>query len=145
MAGSSRRRIGHHPFISLASLELDRVGRLPPWDCQGNGCFYVRQPAWAAKDDWVKLAGDIALEAAHDLSCAQALGGPSFDVSKGAWIAAHAGQCDGVQGRVGLSVTAPVESMPVRFARRGRDRADPAERREAGLVAESVGNCHRPR
>src|SRR6476620_9694871 len=43
-----------------------------------------------------------------------------------------------VQGAIGLAVAATVETVPVRFAGRGRYRADPAQRCEASFAAQSI-------
>src|ERR1700760_2773541 len=48
------------------------------------------------------LAGDIELEAAHDLGFGLALGGAAGDVVPGLLVTAHADQGDAPQGTVGL-------------------------------------------
>ena len=59
-----------------------------------------------------RLAGDVAFQAAHDLSGVQALGLASPDIVASFVIAAHAGQHDPIERRVRLTVTAPVETDP---------------------------------
>ena len=77
----------------------------------------------------VDLAGDVALEAAHDFALGLAFGGAAFDVGAGALAVAQAADGDQVQRAVGLAVTAVVEAMAGRLAGGGRDRARAAEQR----------------
>jgi len=58
------------------------------------------------------FAGDVALEAAHDLGLGLALGGAAGDVVPGRLVAAHADQGDAPQGTVSLPVPAPVQPVP---------------------------------
>ncbi len=59
------------------------------------------------------MAGDVAFQAAHDLCSVEALGSTPGHITTGVGIGAHAGEDDAVEGSVGLTVTAPVESIPV--------------------------------
>ncbi len=59
------------------------------------------------------LAGDITLEAPHDLSLGLAFGGAAGDVVLGRLVAAHADQGDAPQGAVGLPIAAAVQPVPV--------------------------------
>src|SRR6188472_686965 len=74
----------------------------------------------AGGEDAVKLAGDVALEAAPDLTAGLAFGGASGDVFLGRWAGSDAGQGDGVDCAVQGSVAAAVESVPNRLAAAGR-------------------------
>ena len=90
-----------------------------------SGCFL-----W---EIGVKLAGDVALEAAHDFAFGQALFESPFDVATGLGVAGHAGHDDAPEGYVGLPVAAAVQPMPAMgFAAGGGDRRDSAESGEAG-------------
>ena len=60
----------------------------------------------------VDLAGDVALQAAHDLSFALAFGGATLDVAPGSWVFAHADEHDAPERFVGLAVAARVQSFP---------------------------------
>jgi len=71
----------------------------------------------------VDLAGDVALEAAHDFTLGFAFAGSAFGVGAGALAVAQATDGDQVQRTVGLAVAAGVEAMAGGFARGGRDRA----------------------
>src|SRR5512135_1494095 len=59
----------------------------------------------------VDLAGDVALEAAHDFALGLAFGGAAFDVGAGAVAVAQPADCDEMKGAVGLAVAAVVEAM----------------------------------
>ena len=74
----------------------------------------------------VELAGDVALEAAADLTGGLSLGGAPGDVGAGPGAAAHPGQRDGVNGAVQGPVPAAVEPVPDGLAAAGRDRAGAA-------------------
>jgi hypothetical protein len=81
------------------------------------------------------FAGDIALEASHDLVFGFAFGQASGDVVAGGLVAAHPHDQDDVQGTVGVAV----ESVPNGFAAGGFQRADFAEFGEGGVAADPVG------
>ncbi len=55
------------------------------------------------------------------------------DIGAGAFVEAHAGEHDGVQGVVGGPVAAAVEAVAVGASGRGRDRRDPGQVRERGF------------
>ena len=59
----------------------------------------------------VDLAGDVALEAADDLSFAEAFGGAALDVVDGGLVAPHSDQGDDVEGAVGGAVASSAESV----------------------------------
>src|SRR5436189_5782243 len=59
----------------------------------------------------VELAGDVALQDAHDLADRLSFRDATGDVFAGAFIAAHAREHDPPQGMIGLAVPAGVESM----------------------------------
>ena len=64
----------------------------------------------------VELAGDVALQAAHDLAGGASFGEATRDVFAGAFVVAHAGEHDAPERMVGLAVATRVESMSCRFA-----------------------------
>jgi len=68
------------------------------------------------------FAGDVALEAAHDLGLGLALGSAASHVVPGGLVAAHADQGDAPQGAVGLPVAAAVQPVPVSPPGGDRDR-----------------------
>src|SRR5450755_2068372 len=76
------------------------------------------------------LAGDVALEAAHDLALGLAFGGSALDVCAGAVAVAQPADGDEVKRPVGLAVTAVVEAVTGRLAGGRGDRARAAEHRE---------------
>ena len=82
------------------------------------------------------FAGDVALEAAHDLGLGLALGSAASHVVLGGLVAAHEDQRDQPQGAVGLVVAAAVQPVPVRAARRHRYRGGAAEPGEGCFGAE---------
>src|SRR5580693_8072395 len=65
----------------------------------------------------VDLAGDVALEAAHDLALGFAFGGAALDVGAGALAVAQAADGDEVKRSVGLAVAAVVEAVAGGLAR----------------------------
>ena len=83
----------------------------------------------SARQGAVDLAGDVTLEAAHDLGFGFALGEAPVHVGDGAWfVLTEAGQHDPPQGVVGVAVAARVEPVAaVALAGHGGDRSDPAE------------------
>src|SRR5215208_4284287 len=80
------------------------------------------------------LAGDVALEAPHDLSAGPALGGAAGGVVAGGLVPAQSDEHDPVEGGVGLPVAAAVEPMPDGLAGGRLDRAGTAQRREGGVA-----------
>src|SRR5437667_8443643 len=87
----------------------------------------------------VDFADEVALEAAHDLLLGEALFGASFDVGLGGRVVAHPAQGDGVEGAVGLSVAAAVESVAVGAAGAGRQGRGAAQVGQGGFGAQPVG------
>src|SRR5439155_11642520 len=86
----------------------------------------------------VGLAGDVALEAAEDFASVEAFCFASGGVGLGALAVAEAADGDHVEGAVGLSVAAVVESVAAGSAAAGLDRGGGADLREAGLASEPV-------
>jgi hypothetical protein len=86
----------------------------------------------------IDLAGDVAFEAADDLSLAFAFGGASCDVVDGGLVKAHANDHRAVESAVGLSVPAVVEPVALREARAGGDRAGAAELGEGRVGVDAV-------
>jgi hypothetical protein len=87
----------------------------------------------------VDLPGDVALEAANDLSLALALLCAPCYVLLGATISAHPSQTDHVQRTVGLAVATAVETMPDDLAGGGLDGRDTAEAGQGGLATQPLG------
>lgn len=92
-----------------------------------------------AGDEPVDLACDVAFEAAECFATGLAFGDAPVDVAAGAGVPAETGQHDGVEGGVGLPVSAPVEAPTLGFPGGGFDWADAAEGCERGLAAEAFG------
>ena len=65
----------------------------------------------------VDFAGEVALEAAADLSEGAAFGGAALDVGAGSRIHAHAGDDGHVEGTVETSVSTTVDAVPDGVAR----------------------------
>ena len=87
----------------------------------------------------VDLAGEVALEAAHDFGFGLAFGGASSDVDLGGLVPVHAGDDGSVQRGVGLPVAASVEAVAGDFTGRGRNRVSAAQGGERGFAVEPVG------
>jgi hypothetical protein len=98
----------------------------------------VWQPGEVREQGVVGLAGDVALQAAHDFRLALAFGGAAFGVGASALAVAQAADDDQVQRSVRLAITAVVQAMAGRLARGGGDRARAAESGERSLAAQSV-------
>jgi hypothetical protein len=59
----------------------------------------------------VDLAGDLVLEAAHDLALGFAFAGAAIGIGAGAFAVAKATDSDQVQSSVGLAIAARVEAV----------------------------------
>ena len=59
----------------------------------------------------VDLAGEVALQAAADLSWGSTLGGPSFDVAAGARVHPYASHGSHVQGAVETPISTSVDAV----------------------------------
>src|SRR6185312_888895 len=70
----------------------------PLW--RGSAPRYLPGAVCLAGEQRIDLAGDVALEAAHDLGLGLALGGAPGDVVPGLLMTAHADQGDAPQGAV---------------------------------------------
>ena len=94
----------------------------------------------------VDVACDEALQAADDVLLGESLGGAPPDVVDGRLVPAHQHDHDSVERRVGLSLPASNEPVPVRDTRRRGDRASAAELRERCFGADALrfvaGNDH---
>src|ERR1051325_4397401 len=86
----------------------------------------------------VDFAGGVAFEAADDVLFGQSLGGAASEVGAGAGAVAQADDDDAVEGGVGGSVAAAVESVFVGAAAAGLGGCDTAEVGEGGLGVQSV-------
>jgi hypothetical protein len=83
-----------------------------------------------------ELSGDVALQAAFDVTDRLALGHAALHVGLGLGVLAHADQHDGVQRAVELPVAATVQPVADHGARGGLDRGDTAEFGEGRLGAD---------
>ena len=91
---------------------------------------------WWVFEEAVEVAGDVALEAAAGFAWCLAFGDAAGDVGAGGFVAAGAGDDDGVQGAVQSPVAAPAEPVAGLDLAGGRfDRGDPAEASERGVAA----------
>jgi hypothetical protein len=84
----------------------------------------------------VDLAGDVALQATHDLALGLPLGGAPCDVLLGWLMPRHPRHHDAVKRRVGLAITTTVESVAGHLARGRLYGRGTAEHREGGLGAQ---------
>jgi hypothetical protein len=87
----------------------------------------------------VGFAGDVAFEAADDLSGRLALAGAPGHVGLGARVGGDPGEDDPPQGGVGLPAAAAVEAVAALLAGGGVDRAGAAQRGETCLGAQPAG------
>src|SRR5215213_3318981 len=90
------------------------------------------------KQDAVDFSGDITLEAADDLPLGLALLCALGHVFPCTSIHAHSNHADHMQGPVGVSVSASVESMAYHLAGGSFYGRDPAEARERSLAAQTL-------
>src|SRR5947209_8761494 len=86
----------------------------------------------------VRLAGDVALEAAEDLASVEPVSGPFAGVGAGAVAVAEPADGDHVQGPVRLAIATVVEAVAGRAAGAGRDRGGAADPCEGGLAAQAL-------
>lgn len=91
----------------------------------------------------VDLAGEVALEAAHDLGFGLAFGGAPVDVGPGGFVPVHSGDDGAVEGGVGLAVAAAVEPVTGGLSGGGWDWVGATECGESGFVALPLGGCLR--
>ncbi len=70
------------------------------------------------------LAGDVSFQAADHFQAAEPFGAATCHVAAGLVVAAHSGQHDAIQRRVGLAVATSVQSIPYGLTRRGGDGSD---------------------
>src|SRR5215208_7547410 len=106
------------PLFTLVTL-LWSSGAAPGVDV-GLLSRTCRRGTGAARDRHaVDLPGEVALEAAYDLSLTLALLCAPRDVFLRATISAHPGQTDHVQRTVGLPVATAVETVPHDLAEGG--------------------------
>src|SRR5688500_8398806 len=94
---------------------------------------------WRVLEDAEEVAGDVALEAALDLSVGLALGSAPFRVGAGGGVVAEPAENDDVEGPVELAVPEAIEPVAGGHARRRGDRCDTGEVRERGFVTEPPG------
>src|SRR5215203_7475205 len=87
----------------------------------------------------LNLPGNVALEAADDLSLALAFCGTPCDVLLGATISSHSSQTDHVQRSVGLPVATAVETVAHYLPRGGFHRRHSAQTGEGGLTPQPLG------
>src|SRR5271167_1365670 len=99
---------------SAVSGDPDRTGAAV--DRGGFGGRWRLERVEVGEQCVVGLAGDVALETAHDFGLALALGGTAFCVGAGALAVAQAADGDQVQRSVRLAVAAVVEAVAGRLA-----------------------------
>jgi hypothetical protein len=118
---------------SAVSGDPDRTGIAI--DRDGRGGRWGFQRGEVGEQGVVGLAGDVALETAHDFGLGLALGGAAFRVGAGALSVAQAADGDQVQRSVRLAIAAVVEAVAGALAGGGGDRARAAESGERPLAA----------
>ena len=106
---------------------------MPPISGKGPGC------GLEAGEVVVDLAGDVALQAAHDVELGQALVGPPLDIGPGRWVAAHPDRRDPPQGVVSPAIAAAMQPVAVGAARGRGDGGGAAQMREGGLATPPLG------
>src|SRR5215213_8679705 len=87
----------------------------------------------------VDLPGDVALEAADDLSLALAFCGAPCNVLLCATVSSHPSQTDHVQRTVGVPVATSVEAVTHYLSRGGFHGRHSAETGEGGLTPQPLG------
>jgi hypothetical protein len=97
------------------------------WTSAGYRARPTARSDLVARKVVVDLAGDVALEHAHDLKLRPALGGAAIDIGTSAGLVAHADHDDPPQGGVGLAVAAAVEAVAGDLARGRLDGGHAAE------------------
>src|SRR5512132_4461678 len=105
---------------SAVSCDSDRAGAAD--DGGGRAWRSPLRRSEVGEEGVVGLAGDIALEAAHDFRFGLAFGGAALGVGACPVAVAQAADGDQVKRAVGLAVAAEVEAMPGGFAGGGGHR-----------------------
>ena len=91
-------------------------------------------------DTVVDLAGEEAFETPDDLASGPTVRGPSRDVVEGRLVVPHADDDGAIEGRIGLSVPAPIEAVPAGGdPRRSGDGTRATEFRKGAFRANPVG------
>jgi|SRR5450755_49567 hypothetical protein len=114
---------------------------------EDRGCLLGwrrREVVEVSAEGVVDLAGDVAFEAAHDLTLAFAFTHAALGVGVGALAVAQTADRDEVQRSVGLAVAAGVEAVANGFARGRGDWAgatDGSERRFAVEALDVLAGC----
>ncbi len=91
-------------------------------------------------DTVVDLAGEEAFETPDDLASGPTVRGPSRDVVEGRLVVPHADDDGAIEGRIGVSVPAPIEAVPAGGdPRRSGDGTRAPEFRKGGFRANPVG------
>ena len=121
---------------SAVSGDPDRSGAAV--DGGDRGRRWGLQPGQVGEQGVVGLAGDVALEAAHDFGLRLAFGGAAFRVGAGALAVAQTADDDQVQRSVRLAIAAVVEAVAGALAGGGGDRARAAESGERPLPAQPL-------
>src|SRR3989442_14268193 len=116
---------------SALSADPDRTGAAI--DRDGHGGRWRFQRGEVGEQGVVGLAGNVALETAHDFGLALAFGGTAFGVGAGALAVTQATDGDQVQRSVRLAIAAVVEAVAGALAGGGGDRARAAESGERPL------------
>src|SRR5665811_1729906 len=105
------------------------------WDPWTLSC--LSRGIWA-RERSEDLSSHVAFETSDDLAFGKALCQSSGDIVFGALIGAHPTDDHHVQGRVGLTVPTPVQSVPGGLAAGGRQGCRPAEHGKPGLRGEPL-------
>jgi molybdopterin biosynthesis enzyme len=138
-AGGRSAELVVEALSDLGTLDLTRVAMQPGMLLWLSSCFGGSFFCGRGRKREEDFSGDISLEAADDLGLGQPLGGASGDVVLGSLVGGHAGDDDAPECAIGGSVSAAVEPVPGRPARRSRQGRHAAQHREGGLVGEAVG------
>lgn len=128
------------PIRFSRSVQAKEVNCAPwtPFCVSRGGCWWSVDLFLSGADYTEDFAGDVALEHPNGFELGMSHGRALGDVGLCPRVEAHPGDGDDVQRAVGRPVTASVQAMPDRLARRCGRRADTAERGEAGLGHEAA-------
>jgi hypothetical protein len=120
------------PPMDVKGLRVDSSGNLMR---QGRG-HPIRRHALEREVD---LARDVVFEATDNLALGPAFRGPSGHVVLGPLVPTEPGHHDVIEGGIGLTITASVETVAGDLARGRLDRRGAAEHGEGGLETEPAG------
>lgn len=129
------RDVHERQASGLGEVGLGESGVFP----HGSDLLSGWRRGWRVGDHAVDLPGDVAFQAADDVSLGQSFGAAALHVVDGALIAlGEPGHHDPPERVVGVAIAGVVEAVPAGLARRGGDRCGATQVSERFLTLDPV-------